>query len=203
MVLRRYRTPVRPVRHLSKIALLACSVVLASCTAIPVQHFDGATPGFDPIVYFDGPTHSWGVIETRDGAPKTRFRANLSGRREGETLVLTQDFIFDDGHRQQRIWHLRRIDAHRLDATASDVIGVAAGYAYGNAFRWDYTLQLKPGKPLSRVQMHHWMYLAGDGITLLNQVTIRKFGLRVGGATEYFQRGNAVMPGVGASAAHL
>ena len=37
----------------------------------------------------------------------------------------------------------------------------------------------------------------GGENTLLNQVTIRKFGLRVGGTTEYFQRGAAVMPGIG------
>lgn len=177
--------------------VLALIAALSACSEVPVQHFAGATPAFDPIAYFEGPTHSWGVIEARDGAPETRFRADLSGHRDGDALVLIQDFTFEDGHKQQRIWRLRRIDAHRLDATASDVIGVATGDAYGNTFRWDYTLQLKPGNALTRVGMHHWMYLAGDGNTLLNQVTIRKFGLRVGGTTEYFQRGAAVMPGIG------
>ena len=181
---------------LTRTWILAVAGALSACTGVPVQHFEGATPAFDPIAYFAGPTHSWGVIEARDGAPKTRFRADLSGRRDGDALVLTQDFTFEDGHKQQRIWRLQRVDAHRIDASASDVIGVATGYAYGNTFRWDYTLQLT-SNPLSRVGMHHWMYLAGDGNTLLNQVTIRKFGLRVGGTTEYFQRGAAVMPGIG------
>jgi hypothetical protein len=179
------------------ILAVAAAAALSACSEVPVQHFAGATPAFDPITYFEGPTHSWGVIEARDGAPERRFRADLSGRRDGDVLVLTQDFTFEDGHKQQRIWRLRRVDAHRLDATASDVIGVATGYAYGNAFRWDYTLQLTPGNALTRVGMHHWMYLAGDGNTLLNQVTIRKFGVRVGGTTEYFQRGAAVMPSIG------
>lgn len=182
----------------SKKSLLAAIMsLLSACTGMSVQHFDGATPVFDPIAYFDGPTRSWGVIQARDGTPQSRFRADLSGHRVGDTLVLTQDFTFDDGRRQQRVWHLRRVDAHRFDATASDVIGVAAGYAYGNAFRWDYTLQLTSNR-LSRVQMHHWMYLAADGTTLLNQVTIGKFGVRVGGATEYFQRGVERMPSIGA-----
>ena len=157
-----------------------------------MQHFEGATPGFDPIAYFNGPTHSWGVLQAADGAPKSRFRAELSGHLVADDLVLTQDFTFEDGHRQQRIWHMHKVDAHRYDATANGVIGVATGYVYGNAFRWDYTLQLTPN-PLSRVQMHHWMYLAGDGVTLLNQVTIRKFGVQVGGTTEYFQRGAGVV----------
>jgi hypothetical protein len=39
-------------------------------------------------------------------------------------------------------------------------------------------------------------HLAGDGTTLLNHVTIRKLGLRVGGTTEYFQRGRAQVPSI-------
>ncbi len=180
-------------------ALLAVTAVLTACTGTPIQDFDGATPAFDPIAYFAGTTRSWGVLETRAGVPKSRFRADLTGRRDGDALVITQDFTFDDGRRQQRTWRIHRVDAHRFDAAASDVIGVATGYAYGNTFRWDYTLQLKPGNALSRVRMHHWMYLAGDGTTLINRVTIRKFGLQVGGTTEYFQRGAATMPDIAPS----
>lgn len=178
---------------------VAIILAVAGCTGMSPQHFEGATPAFDPITYFAGSTHAWGVLEARDGTPKSRFRADLTGRRDGNALVLTQDFTFEDGRKQQRIWRIHRVDAHRYDATANDVIGVATGYAYGNAFRWDYTLQLKPGNALTRVHMHHWMYLAGDGDTLLNRVTIRKFGVQVGGTTEYFQRGDATMPGIGAS----
>lgn len=176
------------------VAILA---LLTACASLSPQHFADAEPTFDPIAYFTGPVHSWGVIESRNGTPKTRLTATLDGRLEGDILILTQDFTFDDGRKQRRVWQLRRIDAHRYDATADDVIGVATGHAYGNSFNWDYTLQLKPGNPLSRVRMHHWMYLAGDGRTLINRVTIRRFGVQVGGTTEYFQRGDAVLPGIG------
>ena len=177
------------------LVLAAIAPVVASCSSVPVQHFDGATPRFDPIEYFTGSNRSWGVIQARDGAPTSRFRAELNGRREGDMLVLVQDFTFEDGRHQRRTWHLKQIDAHRFDATADDVVGVATGYAYGNAFRWDYTLQLG-SSAISRVQMHHWMYLAGDGTTLLNQVAIRKFGVRVGGTTEYFQHAPAPAPSI-------
>ena len=181
------------IKHVPRFAGLAVVVaVLASCVDAPTQRFDGASPAFDPIAYFEGPTHAWGVLESRGGTPKSRFKAALFGRRDGDALVLTQDFTFEDGRRQQRIWRMRRVDEHRYDATADGVIGVATGHVHGNAFRWEYTLQLKPGNPLTRVRMHHWMYLAGDGSTLVNRVTIRKFGMQVGGTTEYFQRGAAV-----------
>ncbi|MEP7098217.1 MAG: DUF3833 family protein, partial [Dokdonella sp.] len=89
-----------------------------------------------------------------------------------------------------RVWHMRRVDAHRFDATASDVIGVATGYAWGNTFRWEYTLQVKPGNALTHVRMHHWMTLTEDGKTMLNRVVITKLGIVIAETTEYFQRGS-------------
>lgn len=174
---------------------VACALLLAACAGRPVQDFAGATPRFDPMAFFIGNTQSWGVLEARDGAPTSRLRARLNGRRDGDTLVLVQDFTFEDGRRQRRVWRLRQIDANRFDATADDVIGVATGYAYGNAFRWDYTLQTG-ASALTRVRMQHWMYLSGDGQTLLNRVVIRKFGVRIGGVTEYFQRAPAPTPSI-------
>jgi hypothetical protein len=55
------------------------------------------------------------------------------------------------------------VDEHRYEATASDVVGTATGEAWGNAFRWEYTLALEPGNPLKNVHMKQWMYGQGDG----------------------------------------
>lgn len=162
---------------------------MAGCASLRPAQFEGATPQFDPMRYFEGPTRSWGVFETRGGEPMRRFRTAMLGVREGDTLVITQDFTFDDGSHQRRVWRMHQVDAHRFDATASDVVGVATGYAYGNTFRWEYTLQVKPGNPLTRVHMQHWMYLADGGDTLLNRVVIRKLGVVVRETTEYFRRG--------------
>ena len=177
--------------------ILAFVSILAGCDSLRPQQFQGATPQFDPIRYLEGPTRSWGVFETRSGEPRRRFRTAMMGVREGDALVVTQDFTFDDGKTQRRVWTIRRIDAHRFDATATDVVGVASGVAYGNTFRWEYTLQVTPGKPLTRVRMKHWMYLADGGDTLVNRVIISKFGIIVSEATEYFRRGAGETASVG------
>jgi hypothetical protein len=157
--------------------------------------FADERPVFDPIVFFTGPTHSWGVLETRSGEPRSRFRTEMEGVPEGrDVVVVTQDFTFESGRTDQRVWRIERTGPHRIEATAADVVGVAHGDLHGNAFRWEYTLELRPGNALSRVRMHHWMYLADDGQTVLNQVTITKLGVRVGGTTEYLKRGPG--PGV-------
>ncbi len=180
---------------LPRAVLLLC-VFLGGCSSLEPQDFTAAVPLFEPDKFFEGPVRSWGVIETRSGSPKSRLRADLFGRREGADVVVTQDFTFQDGRKQQRIWKIRRIDEHRYGAFADDVIGPAVGYAFGNAFHWKYTLQLRPGNFFSRVRMEHWMYLLGDGETMINRVVIRKFGVIVAQTTEYFQRGAASVPTV-------
>ena len=179
---------------LSVILLLA----IAGCASLQPAQFEGAVPAFNPMTYLQGPTRSWGVFETRRGDPIRRFRTAMLGVRDGDALVVTQDFTFDDGSTQRRVWRLRQVDAHRFDATASDVVGVATGYAHGNTFRWDYTLQVKAGNPLTRVHMHHWMYLVDGGDVLVNRVIISKFGIIVRETTEYFRRGAGDTATVGA-----
>lgn len=179
-------------------AIIGFSILLGGCSTLQPQAFSSAVPRFEPDTFFEGPVRSWGVLETRAGSPKSRLRADLMGRRNGDDVVVTQDFTFEDGHTQQRIWRIRRIDEHRYAAFAPDVIGPAVGYAYGNAFHWEYTLQLRPGNVLTRVRMEHWMYLLGDGTSMINRVVIRKFGVIVAQTTEYFQKGTAAMPAIGA-----
>ncbi len=184
----------RPIRFFTTAIGCALLGVLAlvlfnGCASLPPSHFATGTPRFDPIVYFTGLTHSRGTIENRAGNPTSTFRAQMRGVPDADgALTVTQDFRFDDGRKQQRVWHMRRVDAHRFDATASDVIGVAIGYAWGNTFRWEYTLQVKPSNALTRVRMHHWMTLTEDGKTMLNRVVITKLGIVVAETTEYFQR---------------
>ncbi len=178
------------------ISAIAFALLLTGCRSIQPQSFAAATPRFEPDRFFEGEVHSWGVVESPGGRPKSRLRADLMGRRDGADVVITQDFKFEDGKTKQRVWKIRRIDEHHYAASASDVIGPAIGEAFGNAFHWKYTLQLRPGNPLTRVRMEHWMYLTGDGTTLLNQVVIRKFGVIVARTTEYFQRGSVPVPSV-------
>lgn len=150
--------------------------------------FEAAAPQFQPDRFFEGTTHSWGVMETPSGAPTGRFTTTMEGARTGDVLVLTQHFRYDDGHTQERVWRVRRVDAHHYEGTAGDVVGTARGQAFGNAFRWDYTLTLSQGNALSRVRVRQWMYLQDGGETMVNRVSISKLGIVVAQTTEYFER---------------
>lgn len=160
---------------------------------LPPSAFEtGDGPRLEPERFFEGRTVSFGVFENGGGAPTGRFSTEAFGRREGDgALVLHQTIRLGDGTVQERTWRLRRLDAHRYEATAGPVVGIAAGEAHGRVFHWTYTLALPPGDWLRRVDFEHWMYLAGDGETLLNRFTVRKLGFVVARASEVFHRGAA------------
>jgi hypothetical protein len=176
-------------RLASALLLAAFATLAAGCASLPPQAFTGSAPTFDPIEFFTGRTVSWGVFETRAGEPSRRFSTVCEGRREGDgALLLDQTFTYEGGATQHRRWRIRRVDAHRFEATANDVVGHARGDAYGNAFRWEYTVALQPGNPLSNVRLRQWMYLQPDGQTMINRASIAKFGFQAAQVTEFFQR---------------
>lgn len=158
----------------------------AGCNSLTPAQFASATPRLDPAAYFTGQTSSRGVFENRAGEPARRFTSTANGHWEGGALTLDQAFVYEDGKTQERHWRIRRLDAHRFEATANDVAGIARGEAYGNAFRWEYTVALSPGNPLMNVHLTQWMYLEPGGRTMVNRATIKKFGVELAQVTEYF-----------------
>jgi hypothetical protein len=189
-----------PIRALAAaVSCVLLAFLVTGCHSLQPESFAGAGPRFEPDKFFEGPTRSWGVIESRSGRPKSRFRTEMMGRREGADLMITQDFTFEGGRRQQRVWRVRRIDDHRYEATANDVVGVSRGLACGNTFRWEYTLALRPGNPLANVRFKLWMYLQDDGETMINRVIISKLGVIIAQTTEHFHRGTGAVPSISSS----
>ncbi len=169
--------------------LMAMALLVSGCGSLAPERFAGSTPVFDPVDFFTGRTRSRGVFENRAGEPARRFSTVCDGRREpGGVLLLDQTFTYEDGKTQQRHWRIHRLDAHRYEAVANDVVGPAKGEAYGNAFHWEYTVALEAGNPLYNVRLRQWMYLQEGGRTMLNRASINKLGIQVAQVTEYFQR---------------
>lgn len=135
--------------------------------------------------FFEGSTTSWGVIERRGGSPTSQFCADLVGTREGETLAIAQRFVFADGRTQTRNWRIRRLDAGTLEASANDV-ETSLGRVEGNVFRWSYTTEGSRAWFVDDLDYDLWMYLMDDGETVINRVSISKFGLLLARTTERF-----------------
>jgi hypothetical protein len=180
----------RPSRLISSVA--AAVVIGCVAVAVVINRSGTANPpvgsgaAFDPIAFFDGHTHSWGVIEHRSGAPSERVETDSHGERDGSgRLRMVQHLSFQDGTTQQRDWTLWRSGSDRFEATANDMVGTAAGESDGNVFHWQWVLARSPGNSLMDVTMNQWMYRLQDGSVMIRS-TVTKFGLILAEVSEQF-----------------
>lgn len=153
-----------------------------------IEDYSQFEPHFDLFQYFQGNTRGWGMFQDRGRALKRQFVVDIKGEvnRDGE-LVLSEDFVWSDGEKSQRVWRIRKTDEHHYVGRADDVVGEARGTAYGNALNWRYDLNLPVDGKLWQVSFDDWMFLQPDGV-LLNQAEMSKFGFRLGELTIAFQK---------------
>lgn len=168
-------------------AFRLAAILIASCfPALAPRASAGPGPAFDPLAFFEGHTHSWGVIEDRSGAPTKQIQTDSHGERDAAgRLRMMQRLTFQDGTTQERDWTLWPSGPNRFDATASDMIGTANGQADGNNFHWQWVLARSPGNRLMDVTMTQWMYQLQDGSVMIRTM-ISKFGIIVAEVTEQF-----------------
>lgn len=171
-----------------RLSISTLSILLfAGCAAVPPVAQIKNNPRFEPEKFFAGHTRSSGIFENRIGKSQQRFSTDAAGQLRGNLLTLHQTFRYEDGRTQQRQWQIRRLDAHRYEGTANDVVGYAHGTIAGDTFRFSYTVALKPGNPFFTVRLEQVMTLRGDG-TVENRATISKFGLTLSDVTEHFRQ---------------
>jgi hypothetical protein len=103
----------------------------------------------------------------------------------GDTLTLDEDFVYDDGELQNRVWTITKTGDGAYEGRAADIIGKAKGGESGNALNWSYYLALSIGG--SEIEMHFddWMFRQSEDV-VLNRATVSKFGITVGSVTLAF-----------------
>jgi hypothetical protein len=172
-------------------ALCVAALLLAGCDKTPQPSASaGSSRSFDPVTFFDGHTHSWGVIESRAGAPTEQIVTDSHGEADGDgRLRMVQHLSFQDGTTQHRDWLLWRTGSDSFEATANDMVGSAMGSSDGNTFHWQWVLARSPGNRLMDVTMSQWMYRLADGSVMI-RTTISKFGIILAEATEQFTHPN-------------
>jgi len=165
---------------------LVLMTLLAGCSA-DINDYRDQQPRLDIFHYFQGQTEAYGMVQDRSGKQIRRFHVDLKGEVSGDTLTLNEQFVYDDGEKQQRVWHIRRVSADRFEGRAGDIEGVATGQAAGNTFNWRYSMNVKADGKTWLLHFDDWMYLQ-DGKHLFNKTAMTKFGFNVGTVTIFFTR---------------
>ena len=169
--------------------VFACMLALIGCDTMNTEAFSNGKPKFVLEKYFVGDTSAWGIVEDRFGNVKRQFIVDINGVWDGDTLILKEDFLFDDGEKSFREWKITKNADGTYEGTADDVIGVAKGVASGNTLNWSYVLDLKLSDSSSiRVKLDDWMFLQPGGV-LLNKAKMSKFGITLGQILISFSKG--------------
>ncbi len=176
-----------------RIPALAAAALLVACTGKP--SFD------DPALsdrklnleeFFDGTLVAKGQFQDVFGTVRRRFDVTIKGDWNGERLRLVEDFVYEDGSTEQRVWTLVKTGEDTWQGTAPGVIGMAEGVEDGDRFNWRYTIDLPvpaadgPAKTV-RVTFDDWMWLLSDD-RLLNRAYMQRFGIDVGDVTISFEK---------------
>jgi hypothetical protein len=164
---------------------VACALALGGCASQQIESFANEKPVLDLQQYFNGTLDAYGVFTDRSGAVVKRFTVVMVCTWQGNEGTLDERFSYSDGSHQTRVWHLTKQGDGHFVGRADDVVGQALGESRGNAFHWNYTLNLPVDGKTYEMQFDDWMYLMGEKV-MLNKATMRKFGLRLGEVTLSF-----------------
>ncbi len=176
-----------------RLILAAALMFLAACTGKP--SFD------DPALsdrklnleeFFDGELVAYGQFQDVLGTVRRNFVVEINGDWDGECLRLIEDFVYEDGSTEQRIWTLVKTGEDSWTGTAPGVIGTATGVENGDRFNWVYEIALPipsaDGETETmRVSFDDWMWLLADD-HLLNLAYVKRYGLEIGTVTISFEK---------------
>ncbi|WP_070963034.1 DUF3833 domain-containing protein [Vibrio sonorensis] len=169
-----------------KSVVLFLSLFLVACTA-DLNQYQNSSPRFDLFNYFQGKTLAWGMVQDYTGKQTRRFEVMIIGEVKDDKLVLTEDFVFDDGEETRRIWTIVETRPGYYQGQADDIQGVAIGQEVGNALRWKYDFELALDDSTIVVEFDDWLYRQDDKHAF-NLTKIKKFGIEVGQLTLFFQK---------------
>ena len=96
-----------------------------------------------------------------------------------------KNFNWTDGEIQTRQWTINKIDEHHYEGTASDVVGVAKGFSYGPAFKFEYVLLIPVKGKNIKITFDDWIFMQDEKVAI-NRATMTKFGIKVAELTVMF-----------------
>ena len=150
------------------IRTICLALALAGCGAAA----PAAPPTFDPLIFFTGASRGEGTLKVLT-KPSVPISVQSQGRPDGKGGI-TLDQTIREGSKpaRQRRWVIRATSPTTMTGTITDNPGPVTGRLDGNRLLFNYTM--KGGLKVEQV-----MTIQPGGRSLLNRMTIRKFGLPV------------------------
>ncbi len=162
-----------------KTVVVVLSFVIVACTGVSVEDYSRNQPALVLEEFFDGKLTAHGVVKNRSGKVIRYFNADILAYWRDGVGVLEEDFVFDDGEEQRRVWTLKPDGAGGYIGTAGDVVGEGQARVAGNSMFLDYVLRIPYGDGTIDLRIDDRMYLVSPTV-LINESSMTKFGFEVG-----------------------
>ena len=162
------------------IKILVPVLLISSCGMKPsIEDSKLSDREFSLEEFFDGKTKAYGQFQDILGNVSRRFTVDIKGVWDGSNLILTEDFVYEDGSEEQRIWNLVKTGENAWVGTADGVIGTANGFTSGDMFYWTYKIDLPTSSGETRVSFKDYMWMLSDK-RVLNKAYMSRWGIPVG-----------------------
>jgi Protein of unknown function (DUF3833) len=174
---------------------LSSLLVLAACTGKPSFNDASLTERqLELEQFFDGNLVARGQFQDVFGTVRRQFTVKIKGDWDGKRLKLIEDFVYEDGSLEQRIWTLVKTGDETWRGTAPGVIGEAVGVEQGDRFNWRYTIDLpvpaaEGDATTVRVTFDDWIWLQSD-TRAFNRAYMKRYGVDVGDVSISFEKLN-------------
>jgi hypothetical protein len=166
----------------------AALALLTACTGKPSLDDPALSPrDFELQEFFAGKTRAVGQFQDVFGTVRRRFEVDITGTWDGETLILTEDFVYEDASTERRVWTLRQTGPESWQGTAPGVIGTATGTENGDTFNWQYLIDLPVPDGTLRVRFDDWMWQL-DERRVLNRAYMKRYGVDIGEVIILFEK---------------
>ena len=167
------------------LSLFILILLLNGCSEMKPEDYKNTKPIIKIEEYFKGNVKAWGMLQGRSGEVKRQFVADMTGKFDGQNLILDETFIWNDGEKQERRWIIKKVGDNKYEGTAPDVAGIAKGVSFGSAFKFEYKLLVPYKDKKIKIRFDDWIFQQ-DEKTAINKATLTKFGFKVGELTVFF-----------------
>lgn len=157
---------------LTRRGLLLAAMTLAGCNDIPVATDEPGRP-ISLVDAFVGRAHAAGLYRVKHVWTERRFRENLAGRLNANTLTLAQDFHYDDGFRNRLTWVFRRSGPNSWTGRRDDSVEDAVIAENGRDIRMTYLVDLRTSSGVERLGFNELIYRRNDGRIISEAVVLR------------------------------
>ncbi|TKB47139.1 DUF3833 domain-containing protein [Thalassotalea mangrovi] len=167
-------------------AALWVILLLSSCSQ-SVEEYQTTGPDFKLEQFFNGKVKAYGLVTNFSDDFVRRFTVDIDASWEGDTGVLDEYFLYDDGEKQFRRWVIKRLNDSTYQGKADDIIGTATGERSGAYIRWQYKMLLTVEDSEYEVSFDDQMMLIDEN-HMMNIAKIKKVGITVAKVTLFFEK---------------